>query len=134
MPHTITLNDPIGIIVVRYSGTIAASEIRQAIDEVVAIPGFKPGLRLIADFQDSETPITGREVWQLADYAARHDARWGQTKWAVLASSEATYGLARIFTTLTDHHKVATQVFRTAREAGDWLGIGAEIEALLAAR
>ncbi|MEK7993806.1 MAG: hypothetical protein AAB403_08405, partial [Planctomycetota bacterium] len=86
MSHTIKLNEELGVIVLRAKRSMDVVEIKTAFDEMVHLPGFREGLSLIVDFRGSETPVSGPEVRQLAEYAQRADAKWGTTKWAFLAS------------------------------------------------
>lgn len=132
MSHTITLNEALGVIVLRYRGTVQFTEIRNVFDELVRVPGFKAGLSLVADFRDTNSPLTGAEVNRLADYAKKTDPDWGVTKWAFLASQDVTFGVARMYGALTHDYQVTTHVFRNAREADDWLGLNIELTRILA--
>jgi hypothetical protein len=131
LPHSITLDQNLGVVVVRYSGTVDYAEICDALDQMVRLPGFRAGLRLVADFRDSTTPLSGEEVRNLARYAKGVDSKWSTTKWALIASNDLTYGLARIYAAQTDDYQVTSQVFRDAREADDWLGLGVAMEQVL---
>jgi len=132
MAHSLALNDNLGVIVLRYWGSVNFTEVRLVFDELLQIPGFREGLKLVADFRQSETPLTGAQVKSLADYGSLTDAKWGTTKWAVVASNDVTYGLARMYEILTTGYRVVTHVFRNAAEADDWLGLGVPLAELLA--
>lgn len=132
MSHTIRLNDDLGVIVLRAKRSMDVAEIELAFAEMLSLPGFREGLSLIVDFRGSETPISGAEVRQLAEYARRADARWGTTKWSFIASADMAYGLSRIFMALTSEHQVETHVFRTLHDADDWLGLGVDVDEILA--
>ncbi len=132
MSHSIRLNENLGVVVVRYRGSVDFSEIRSVFDAAVHLNGFKPGLSLVVDFRDNSEPLTGAEVIALADYARRTDANWGVTKWLLIAEKDVTFGLARMFSSLTSGLDVETKVFRSAAAADDWLGIGTSVEDLLA--
>jgi|SRR5579862_5380297 len=129
--HTTKLLENLGVIVVRYDGRVDYSEIRHVFDELVQLPGFRSGLGLVADCRTCETPITGAEVRRLADYAEQTDDAWGNSKWIILASSDVIFGLARMYAALTSTYKVTTHVFRDAKEADDWLGIGVTLSQVL---
>ena len=132
MSHSIRFNENFGVVVVRYRGSVDFSEIRSVFDATVHITGFKPGLSLVVDFRDTSEPLTGTEVIALADYARRTDANWGVAKWLLIAEKDVTFGLARMFSSLTSNLDVQTKVFRNAAAADDWLGIGARVEDILA--
>jgi hypothetical protein len=132
LAYTTTFNDDLGVIVVRAKHSVNAVEIAVVLDELLNLPGFREGLCLVVDFRGSTTPITADEIRHLADYAKRADAKWGSTKWAFLASSDTIFGLSRMFMAHTSSHEVTTHVFRTVSEADGWLGIGVEMEEILA--
>ena len=73
------------------------------------------------------TPLTADEVSKLADYAKRTDAKWGVTKWAIIAADDLT----RMYMALTEDYHVTTNVFGDAIKADDWLGLGVEMEQIL---
>ncbi|MEI7871138.1 MAG: hypothetical protein WCK95_03415 [Alphaproteobacteria bacterium] len=131
MSHTIRLNEELGVIVLRAKRSMDIFEVQAAFDEMVRLPGFREGLSLVVDFRGSETPLSGADVRQLADYARRADAKWGTTKWSFVASGNTTYGLSRMFMALTSQHQVETQVFRTLADANGWLGLGVDVEEIL---
>lgn len=51
MTHSVALNDTLGVIILRYRGYVDFTEIRLVFDEVLQIPGFRQGLKLVADFR-----------------------------------------------------------------------------------
>lgn len=132
MPHTIRFNKDLGVIVLRAKHSMDVVELEAAFAELLRLEGFREGLSLIVDFRGSTTPLTSVELRRLADHAARTDAQWGDTKWSFLASADVTFGLSRMFMALTSKHQVETHVFRTLYEADDWLGLGVQIEEILA--
>ena len=132
MPHSIRLNENLGVIVLRYRGCVDFSELRKVFDTVVLTAGFKEGLCLVADFRDNSPSLTEKEITRLADYAKRTDANWGATKWVFIVAKDSAFGLARLFSSLTSNYDVETKAFHTAQEADNWLGLGTEVEDILA--
>jgi len=124
MPHVAKLNDQLGVVAIRYWGNLTYGEIAQAFGELVALPGFRKGMKCIADFRKAHTALTGADIRQLAGIAAGTDGDWGATKWAVIASDDVIFGLSRMYSSLTADHEVTTHVFRSADSANDWLELG----------
>ncbi|MSP76754.1 MAG: hypothetical protein EXR12_11535 [Rhodospirillaceae bacterium] len=131
MSHTIRLNDDLGVIVLRAKRSMDIVEIQAAFAEMLQLPGFREGLSLVVDFRGSETPLSAADVRQLAEYAWRADARWGTTKWALLASADLAYGLSHIFMALTSEHQIETHVFRNLVQANGWLSLGVDVDEIL---
>ena len=131
MAYTISFNRDLGVIVLRAKQSMDVHELEQSFGELVNLSGFKEELSLIFDFRGSTTPLTSADLRRLAIYAEGTDARWGNTKWSFLASTDVTFGLSRMFMALTARHQVETHVFRTLIDADDWLGLGMGIDEIL---
>ena len=132
MSYTLTVNNDLGIIVLRAKRSMSFDEIRLVLGEMVRLPEFRQGLCLVADFRGSGTALTGDDIRKLVDVAGRTDAAWGNTKWAFIASGDLMYGLSRMFVALTDTHQVTTHVFRSVEAADGWLDIGINVDEILA--
>ena len=131
MSHTLKLNKDLGVIVLRAKRAMSFDEIRRVFGEMVRLADFREGLCLVADFRGSGTAISSEEIKQLAARAGEIDAAWGATRWAIIASDDLLYGLSRMFSALTDRHRVTTHVFRSLEAADDWLGLGVEVKEIL---
>jgi len=131
MAHQIKLNTELGVVAVRYTGTVSSEEITAVMDESVHLPGFHKGLKAIGDFRECDVSIGSLEMTTLVAFAKRHDLEWGDTRSALIANKDCIYGLARMFIAKTNEMHVETRVFRTASEADDWLGIGVSLDQAL---
>lgn len=131
MAHSIKFFDELGLVVFQFWGDLSYDEIQSFFDEAVKLPGFRPNLKAIADCRKATTRMTGKEIQKLASYAQKTDPLWGDSKWAILASSDLVYGLSRMYSALTTDYDVQTHVFRTVDEAKDWLGIDPVTDILL---
>ena len=131
MSHTIVLNRELGVIVLRARERMEFAEFANIFAEILALPGFEPGLPLVADFRQGQTQVSTAEIRQLAAHAHAMDGRWGVAKWSILPSNDLTYALARMFGTLTSDCQVTTQVFRDLKSASDWLGLGVGVSEIL---
>jgi hypothetical protein len=85
----------------------------------------------LVDRPGMEHPNDGRRGRQTGQYAKRTDAKWGVTKWAIIAADDLTFGLTRMYMALTEDYHVTTNVFGDAIKADDWLGLGVEMEQIL---
>ncbi len=123
MSHTIRLNDDLGVIVLRFRKDIDFVEVLAAFEELGKIPGFKSGLKLVADFRESTTLLDETDVHRIAHYLKTTDDEWGTTKWSMISSANLTYGLGRQLEALTNWCHVSTHIFRTVDDAANWLDI-----------
>lgn len=131
MPHQIAFAEDLGLMVLRLSGDVTPDEVERAMDEMPAQPWFRAHLKLIVDARQCTTAMTGKDVQRIADYAKNLDSTWGETKWAILASSDVIYGLSRMYMALTASCQVDTYVFRSPNDADDWLELGVDMEEAL---
>ncbi len=131
MSHTIVLNRELGVIVLRATERMDFGELSSIFAEILTLPGFTPGLSLVADFREGRTQVSTAEIRQLSGVAHAMDGQWGVAKWAILTANDLTYALGRMFGTLTSDCKVTTQVFRDLGADGDWLGLGVGMEEIL---
>lgn len=131
MPHSVRLLDNLGIVLFRFWGNVEYDEMRNVFDEAVKLPGFRPKLKAIVDGREATTTMTGNDIQKLASYAQKIDPLWGESKWAILASSDLVFGLSRMYSALTSDYEVKTHVFRTIADASDWLEIGIPVSDIL---
>ena len=131
MPHRTAFVEDLGVVVLRLTGEIGLPEIENALSEIPAQPWFRPHLKMIADTCQCTTAMMGEDVQAIAAHARHLDPAWGETQWAVLATSDLIYGLARVYMAVTADFQVHTQVFRTTREASEWLELGVDINEAL---
>jgi len=131
MPHSAQILDDLGIVVLRFWGDIDYGEIRNVFDEAVNLPGFRPKLKAVADCRKANTAMTGRDIQKLASDAQKTDPLWGESKWAILASSDLIFGLSRMYSALTSDYEVKTHVFRTVDDANEWLDVDVPVSEIL---
>lgn len=124
MGHTIVLNRELGVIVLRATERMDFAELGRVFAEILSVPGFTPGVSLVADFREGQTQVSTEQIRQLAGIAQAMDGQWGVAKWAILTGNDLTYALVRMFGTLTSDCKVTTQGFRDLAAAGEWLDLG----------
>jgi hypothetical protein len=132
MPHLTKFVEELGVVVIRHHGKVGLGELRTVLDELKSLPGFRPGLKLLSDFDAAEMPLTGDEIRALAEYALPVHRAYGATKWALIAPNTLTYGLARMYAALTHEAPLAVQVFKDAAEVDDWLELGLATKTVLA--
>jgi hypothetical protein len=133
MPYTLRFNHELDVIVLRTRQVVHLSEIEDALDQAVHLPGFKEGLCLIIDFRAKKPSLSATDIRQLVEYTEKSDFKWGKTKWLIIADDDVTYGLSRIYAALAERHEVTTRVFRSLGQADDWLGLGIEAAQILTA-
>ena len=117
---------------VRYAiatGVITDADILEDYAGVLSDPAYDHSVDEIFDGKDIERlEITSATVWEIAQVVARTDrtiSQGARPKVAIVAPSDATFGLARMFQAYREAQRSPKQylVCRTVDEAHRWLGL-----------
>lgn len=110
-----------GLLVVQAIGKVAADAYVELWEELIADPRIQPGPRLLADFRRVEVTQTGADVRNVAAAAERFGDFMRGGRVGVVATQQASFGLARMYTSLVDALDIQIRVFRDYDEARAWL-------------
>ena len=82
---------------------------------------FRKGLNTLFDMTGVELDIQSNEVWELSRFVESIQDRRGPCRWAVVASDDTHFGLARMFQMIGSGTLIRTEVFRNESDAMEWL-------------
>jgi hypothetical protein len=106
-------------------GDVTFEEVADHFRELGAEPDLPPQLDVLIDLREaSSLPETGQIrslMLELEQLQGR--VKWGA--WAVVASSDAMFGIARMFQAFAEGHFQTSRVCRELEEARSWLASGA---------
>ncbi len=95
------------------------------IEQIVSDPDWESGYDVLVDFRG--TYRFDLSVPDIEELAALHESLGeaiGNGMLAVVAPSDVVYGVSRMWETVTESHTfMTTNIFRTMREAEEWLGL-----------
>jgi len=111
-----------GVITVRLSGTYETGDVRDALSAALADPRCDDANGLLFDVRGSRALAqrTAAEVRAMAQFIAMHADRFHR-RLALLADSDAAFGLMRLGAVTVEQQGVETSVFRNLRDAEHWL-------------
>jgi hypothetical protein len=89
-------------------------------DEIIADPRIAPGPRIVADFRRVEVTRSGADVRSLATGSKRFSEFMAGGRMAVVATQQASFGLARMYESLVSALDIEVRVFRDHDEARAW--------------
>src|SRR5262249_27060997 len=109
-----------GVAFLESDETATVEEWKAAIDALVADP-WVPGTGLVHD-----RPRLGRtpapiEVRAAADYVSAKQSALGRARWAIVVSSPAGYGMARVGEALLDASDITLRTFYDLDSAEAWV-------------
>ncbi len=110
-----------GIVYVDVVGSFTMKEIKALIDGVVKDPDFRRGYHILSDHRRIGDPATAGQVRGTVEHIAALIDALGESKWAIVASKEASYGMMRMMEMLAEDLPIQISVFRDLEDARDWL-------------
>jgi hypothetical protein len=110
-----------GIVHIDVMGSFTMQQIRALIDGVVNDPDFRRGYHTLSDHRRIGDPATSDQVRGTLEHVATHVEALGASKWAVVASKAASYGMMRMMEMLAEELPIEISVFRDLEEARHWL-------------
>ena len=108
------------IVRVRRWGPVRIQDDDEACRRLREDPRFEPGMSLLVDCRDLDAPDDVEAVKTGANRVLRSGSSSGIGRVSFLVASEAEYGMARMFGSLTDP-ALETEVFRDLDRARAWL-------------
>lgn len=120
MPIEWELDPDTGMLIVTATGKVPAGAYLEIWDQIIEDPRIASGPRILADFRSVEVTQTGADVRGVAAGAKAFDDFMRGGRMAVLATQQASFGLARMYATLIDSLAIEVRVFRDYDEARAW--------------
>jgi hypothetical protein len=124
MPHEYTVDSERHVAYIRVWGALTPGEMQTMVDELAGDPRISGEVAKLIDLRKltSVAAISSKDVRAIASAALSPASRR-----ALVTADSAAFGLARMFAafrTLRDSRE-QVGVFRTLKEAEDWLGLTA---------
>ena len=120
MPLELTYNKETGVFTITGSEKFLFSDATQIIEKLYNAPEFGTPFRVLWDLRESGLGLTSLEIKQISSFVMRKRPE-NSGRIAILVSSLAAYGLARMFEISTSLKGAQIMVFRNADEADKWL-------------
>ncbi|MGI9327721.1 MAG: STAS/SEC14 domain-containing protein [Pseudomonadales bacterium] len=107
------------------NGLLTDDEMLQCVTALRADPALEPDLQTLSDMRDIEVGFTAAGVMRMVEVLRKTDTRREAVKVAIVTSSDAAFGMGRVFEGWSDT-QVESQfrVFRDMDEANQWLASG----------
>ena len=123
MPVTYEFDGP--IVALRLNGLYELADVRAALRGALEDPRCPRVAGLLFDMRGSRSIAhrTADQVRAMAQFVATHADRFGR-RLALLADTDAAFGLMRLGAVTVEQQGVETSVFRDVADAEQWLGTG----------
>ncbi len=129
MPVSYEIFKEMGLIVSRQIGHTDDDEIVRVYKAMYTDPDFKLSYNKLVDLRDSDSRERSPRVLEtMAQFTSnKYSEIQPKPKVAIIAPKHLTYGFGRMYDGLSAETGEELQVFRSAVEACEWLGIDANI-------
>jgi hypothetical protein len=124
MPMTYTIDASQQLVRALGSGVLTDDDVMKHRQALAADPAFTAQMREISDIRsvkDFQVTPAGVRIMVAAD--VKMVAAGGMHKLAVVAEENVAYGMSRMYQTLGEPNIRSVGVFRTYKDAEEWLGI-----------
>ena len=105
------------------AGEISTEELIEHIGRVHGHPDFRKGMDTLADFSEAVAShtINLNKVIGTKEYTNTIEEVRGDCKWDIYAFEENMYAFIQMFATLMKGMQIKVHVFKTKKEAEEWL-------------
>jgi hypothetical protein len=103
-------------------GETSVGEIEEYIQRLVDDPAYRPEYDSLVDLRESPSLFTAAEIRSLSEFVRAYTAPT-PSRLAVIAGTEAAFGLLRMYEAFTEDLPQSFRVFRDMNHAREWLGL-----------
>lgn len=119
---TYTIDTTAGIVRLNYTASPDWPEMSQVLGELLLDPAHEPGMGILADRSQVDVPQTVGYVRQIIAYVRKHQAQFGDARWALVVHGTGPYGMGRMAQLLGDDiPTMELEIFNDVAEAEAWL-------------
>ena len=121
MPISYELDRAARIVRITAHGDVSFPEEKECLDAFLADSTHQPGFRILLDDRERMPAASSAHVKAMASLFELNRQAIGAARLAIVVAKDVSFGLARMFSMLTDNSLVETRVFRDIDEAEQWL-------------
>jgi hypothetical protein len=106
----------------RVSGETSLEEVEEYLHRLTSDPAYHPDYVTLVDVRETPTLFTASELRALSDFVRSHSALT-RARQAVVAGTDAAFGLMRMYEVFTADLPRPFRVFRNLNDACEWLSL-----------
>ena len=123
MPISYRIDPERGLVVTTASGILTDDDIIELKRQLAADPDFKAGMRELSDVRAvTDLQVSTNGVRRMVAMDERPASTANRHKLAIVAGTDATFGMARMYQMFTESNQPHVAVFRDYDKARQWLG------------
>ncbi len=122
MPLTLHIEPAKDLVYIEATGTVTLDEVLQLVENLsVAGTDIRGRNGIIDASRATGTTLTFDSVRRVSDQVTRVEEIFRGTRWAIVATSDVMFGIARIYETLRMGKSFEVRAFRSRRDAELWI-------------
>jgi len=121
MPIDISIDKERGLFIRTVRGAITTEEVIRSVEQVLAHPDFRPGMKSLSDLRDVIPYTSTTDVKAIAKLILSHSEQVSGVRAAVVVTQAISYGMMRMLQAYCDRSPAEIAVFYDLDEAMDWL-------------
>jgi hypothetical protein len=119
-----TMIPDLKMVYVQASGSITSHDIMDGGSLIFQEPKWNNGFSILCDYRDiKQFDVNYDDVLILVKQDKQNESLFDQSKFAILTGSDAAYGIARMWTTLSESTKIKTRIFQNLEESLEWMNV-----------
>jgi hypothetical protein len=123
MPISYRIDSERGLVITTASGVLTDDDILELKRRLAADPEFKMGMRELSDVRAvTDLQVSTEGVRRMAAMDESPSSARSSHKLAIVAGSDATFGMARMYQMFTESNQPHVAVFKDYDRARRWLG------------
>jgi len=122
MPYSLRVDPGERFVEAKATGILSQAEVLGGIRDIVNHPEFGVDYSVLVDLTElRDLPIFGADVRERTELDKSLEHRFGKAKFAIVATRDLFFGLARMYELLMDDSSIEVQTFRELEQAQAWL-------------
>src|SRR4051812_35240223 len=120
MPFEFEIDTAAGVIRERWSGNVDLAQLKESCRQEWAHPDYRKHLHMICDFSGTTVNLSSSDIWTFVRWFGQNESLG---KFALVVSREVGFGLARMFSSISEDSKQyseSMQIFYSAADAEAW--------------
>jgi len=121
MPAQIQVDRRTRTVYLTVSGTLSDADVSATIQQMIDAVAGETGYNVFGDHRGMTTPATSEQVSIAAKLIGSPSSPFRGGRWAIVSSTDASFGMMRVLSVKTEDVPVEMEVFRDIESADRWL-------------
>ena len=124
MPIQYTMIPDLKLVYVYASGSITGHDILAEGARMFQEQKWSNGFSILCDYRDiQQFNVDYDGILNIVSQDKQHEALFDQSKFAILTGTDVTYGIARMWTSLSVHTQIHSRIFKTLEDSLEWMNV-----------